>query len=429
MTVQTQIQKQPWFYIPTLYFAQGVPYIMINTVSVIIYKNMGEGNAKIAFWTSLLYLPWVIKMFWAPFVDLYSTKRKWILLTQFTLMCSFGVVAFSLHLDSFFTISLIAFSIGAFISATHDIAADGFYLLALTEGKQERFAGIRTIFYRAAVIFGLGFLVFLAGSLGTESKEASTLSWTITLGLTAAIFGVLFIYHQFSLPRVEEKETSGSGAPSSEQLSSLTGHFTQVITSYFRQSRILVTLAFILFYRLGEAMLLKLSSPFMLDKLGDGGLGLTTEDVGLAYGTLGVLSLTVGGVLGGLIVERYGLKRTIFPLALALNLPNLFYIYMAVYQPGKELIYPLVSLEQFGYGLGFTAFMIYLMKVSEGEYKTSYYAISTGIMALGMMLPGLISGYLQELVGYPEFFAIVVLLALPGLVTIPFLPLAKRRTT
>ena len=427
-TDQSNTDRQPWYYIPTLYFAEGVPYIIINTVSVIIYKNMGEGNAKIAFWTSLLYLPWVIKMFWGPLVDLYSTKRNWILFTQLALMCSFGLAAFAFRFNAFFAISLIAFTIGAFISATHDIAADGFYLLALTEGQQERFAGIRTIFYRGAVIFGSGFLVFLAGTLGTETPRAAAVSWTITLGLAAAIFGVLFIYHRFILPFPEKGEQESTSPSSSNQLSLIGGQFGKVIGTYFQQPRILATLAFILLYRLGEAMLLKLSSPFMLDSRAAGGLGLTTEDVGLAYGTFGVLSLIVGGVLGGLIVEKYGLKKTMFPLALALNLPNLFYVYMAINQPEKGLVYPLISLEQFGYGLGFTAFMIYLMKVSEGDYKTSFYAISTGIMALGMMVPGLISGLLQEAVGYPEFFIIVVLLGIPGLLTIFFLPLKAKGT-
>jgi PAT family beta-lactamase induction signal transducer AmpG len=427
MTLSIKTNNQPWFYIPTLYFAEGVPYIIINTVSVIIYKNMGEGNAKIAFWTSLLYLPWIIKMFWGPLVDLYSTKRSWILLTQIALMGIFGLAAFSFRLESFFAISLIAFTLGAFISATHDIAADGFYLLALTEGQQERFAGIRTVFYRGAVIFGSGFLVFLSGTLGTRLNNIG-LSWTLTLGFTAVIFGALFLYHRFILPFPEGQVKKPKELSFIKQLHLIREHFQIVIVTYFRQFRILATLAYILLYRLGEAMLLKLATPFMLDKLETGGLGLSTEDVGLAYGTFGILSLTVGGILGGLIVEKYGLKRTIFPLALALNLPNLFYVYMAVVQPGKILVYPLVSLEQFGYGLGFTAFMIYLMKVSEGEYKTSYYAISTGIMALGMMIPGLISGFLQEAVGYPEFFTIVVLLAIPGLITIFFLPLGESHT-
>ncbi|PSF36793.1 MFS transporter [Aphanothece hegewaldii CCALA 016] len=403
----------PWFFIPTLYFAQGVPYILINSVSVIIYKSLGIDNATIALWTSLLYLPWVIKMFWSPLVEWYSTKRKWILVTQLAMMASLLLAALSFNLKNFFFPSLLIFTIGALISATYDIAADGFYLIALNPEQQAVFAGIRTIFYRGAVIFGSGFLVFFAGSLGVKIGNIA-LSWTISISLAALIFGVIFLYHQFVLPYPNEEHSSKK---TTQKIP-----FLEILTSYFQQPKIASIIAFILLYRFGEAMLLKLVSPFLLDDLEAGGLGLSTADVGLVYGTFGVLSLIIGGILGGIIVAKYGLRRTIFPLALALHLPNIFFIYMAINQPPLSVVLLIVAIEQFGYGLGLTAFMIYLMKIAKEPYQTSYYAISTGIMALGMMIPGAISGYLQQQIGYKYFFIVVCALALVGIATIFFLP-------
>ncbi|WP_013320496.1 MFS transporter [Gloeothece verrucosa] len=416
------IIKQPSFFIPSLYFAEGLPYIIINTVSVIIYKNLGIDNGKIAFWTSLLYLPWVLKMFWSPWVECYSTKRNWILLTQLTMTGCLALLAFSLHLNDFFGVSLLILTLGAFVSATHDIAADGFYLLALNPQQQAVFAGIRSIFYRGAVIFGSGFLVFLTGYLAEKSGNIR-LSWTVSLGVSAMVFALIFIYHQFSLPYPPQD----SFVSSSKRLSK--NAFLEIITSYFRQPKIGAIIGFILLYRFGEAMLLKLAAPFFLDKPAQGGLGLSTSDVGLIYGTFGVLALIIGGIFGGIIVAKYGLKKTILPLAISLNAPNLFYVYMAVNHPPLPVIYLLVALEQLGYGMGFTAFMIYLMKIAANHYQTSHYAISTGIMALGMMLPGLISGYIQQAIGYPLFFTLVCGLGLLGIASIFFLPWHEENQT
>ncbi|NET57232.1 MAG: AmpG family muropeptide MFS transporter [Symploca sp. SIO2E6] len=410
--------QNPWWILPTLYFAEGLPYVLINSVSVIIYKRMGIDNAQITSWTGLLYLPWVIKMFWSPFVDSYSTKRNWVICTQIGLMLCLGAAAFSLQLPNFFFISLLIFTIGAFISATQDIATDGFYMLALTPEQQAFYAGIRSVFYRMATVFGIGGLVVFAGQL-EENLGNIPLSWSITLIIAAVIFGVIFIYHRFVLPFPD------SDAPNRRTEEQNQIPFVTIISSYFQQPKILAILAFILLYRFGEAMLVKLANPFLLDPISDGGLGLTTKEVGLVYGTFGTISLIVGGIIGGAIVSKFGLKKTILPLALALNLPDLFYVYMAYNQPSIELVYPLVSLEQFGYGLGFTSFMVYLIYVSKGEYKTSHYAISTGIMALGMMVLGMVSGFIQQSLGYPLFFVVVCFLTIPGMATIFFLPISE----
>ena len=407
--------RNPWTFLPTLYFAEGLPYVIINTVSVILYKRMGIDNAHIAFWTSFLYLPWVIKMFWGPLVDIYSTKRAWVLSMQLAMSVCMIFLAFSLTTAVFFPISLSAFLAGAFISATYDIATDGFYMLALTEKEQALFVGIRAAFYRLAMIFGSGVLVYLAGILEASTGNIAT-SWTKIISLSALIFALAFVYHTISLP-----------VPTADRRRSaqeITNHasFGEVIRSYFIHKKIGVMLSFILLYRLGEAMLIKLVSPFLLDPRSAGGLELTTKQVGLVYGTVGILSLVLGGILGGWLISRFGFKRCIWPMVLAMHIPDLFFVYMAYVQPGSGLIYPLVALEQFGYGIGFTVFTVYLMYSANGKYKTSHYAISTGIMALGMMLPGFISGYVQQAVGYKMFFIIVCLMTIPGMLTIPFIP-------
>ncbi|MBD2195076.1 MULTISPECIES: AmpG family muropeptide MFS transporter [Calothrix] len=410
--------RSPWTYIPTLYFAEGVPNVLISSVSVIFYKKLGIDNDQITAWTSFLYLPWVLKMFWGPFVDIYATKRTWILVTQFAMFCCLTLVALSLQLPNFFFISLAALTVGAFISATYDIATDGYYMLALSPEQQAFFVGIRSLFYRIAVLFGSGLLVVLAGRLETTLNNIP-LSWAIAIGFSAVIFAILFIFHRFVLPWPE------SDIPRQRQAQAEKIPFLDIIQTYFRQEKILAILAFILLYRFGEAMLVKVASLFLLDKLEKGGLAISTEQVGLIYGTFGVLSLIIGGILGGMLISRYGLKKCLFPMALALNLPDLFYVYLAYAKPSLTLVYPLVSLEQFGYGLGFTAFSVYLMYICQGEYKTSHYAISTGLMALGLMLPGAISGTIQQAVGYPLFFILVCLLTIPGMITIFFIPLQE----
>ncbi len=407
--------RNPWLFVPTLYFGEGLPYVLVNTVSVILYKKMGVDNTSIAFWTSWLYLPWVIKMFWAPLLDLTWTKRGWVLAAQGAMALTIGSIAFAVGRPNFFFPSLGAFMIGAFISATYDTATDGYYMLALSEKEQAFFAGLRSGFYRLAMVFGSGILVYLAGGVETATGSISA-GWTAVLGISSGIFMVGWLYHYAVLPY-----------PMADHRRSLTGTvqrstFKEVFSAYFRQEKIGVLVAFIIFYRLGEAMLLKLVSPFLLDGRNYGGLGLSTSEVGLIYGTVGIIALVLGGVLGGWLISRYGLRRCTWPLVITMHMPDLFFVYMAWAQPSPAMVYPLVALEQFGYGMGFTVFTVYVMYSAEGRYKTSHYAISTGIMAIGMMLPGLISGWIQQKVGYPLFFIIVCLLTIPGMLTIPFLP-------
>lgn len=403
-------QKSPWFWVPSLYFAEGLPYVAVMTIAVIMYKRLGLGNTEIALYTSWLYLPWVIKPLWSPFVDLAKTKRWWIVSMQSLIAVSFACIAFFIPTTYFVQLTLAFFWLLAFSSATHDIAADGFYMLGLKPGEQSFFVGIRNTFYRLATIFGQGVLVAFAGLL-EKGTENIPLAWSITFFLLAGLFLALSLYHKMVLPKPTEDISRTSLSPMS-----LLRDFWKTFVSFFAKNDIGLVLFFLLTYRLGEAQLLKLSSPFMLDPVSKGGLGLDTTTVGVAYGTLGVGALLIGGIAGGIVISRQGFRRWIIPMAILLNITDLFYVYLAMVQPENIIfITSCIVLEQLGYGFGFTAYTLFLIKVADGEFKTAHYAIGTGFMALGMMLPGMIAGWLQEIMGYTNFFWWVCLCTLPGI--------------
>ena len=400
----------PWRWIPTLYFGQGLPYVVVMTLAVVMYKNLGVSNTEIALYTSWLYLPWVIKPLWSPLIDLLGTKRRWIVAMQFLVGAALACVALTLPASDFLRLSLAVFWLMAFASATHDIAADGFYMLALPPGLQAAFVGVRSTFYRLAMIAGQGGLVYLAGLLQERSGQAST-AWALVMGLMAAFFALAALWHAWALPRPDIDRPT----PRSRHL---VADFVAVYAAFFRQAGIGRILAFLLLYRLGEAQMLKLVTPFMLDAPGAGGLGLKTQEVGIAYGTVGVIALTLGGLLGGWVVSLGGLKRLLFPLMLSMHLPNLVFVALALQQPQNlYLISAALALEQFGYGFGFTAYMVFMLMVAgQGQHKTAHYAMCTGFMALGMMLPGMLAGWLQSRLGYPAFFTWACIATLPSFV-------------
>ena len=405
--------KNPWSWIPTLYFAEGLPYVLVMTVSVIMYKNLGLSNTDIAFYTSWLYLPWVIKPFWSPFVDLLKTKRWWITTMQLLIGAGLAGIAFCLPTSLFFQSTLAIFWLMAFSSATHDIAADGFYMLALSESEQSLFVGIRNIFYRIATITGQGLLIVLAGMLEKWTGNIPY-AWSLVFFVCAGLFIAIGLYHSYQLP----KPTADKGAS--------LGNLGDLFKTFFQKKGIVLSLAFILLYRLGEAQLAKLASPFLLDSPEMGGLNLSTEQVGIIYGTIGVIALLAGGIIGGIVASKHGLKKWLWYMVAAMNLPNLVYVYLAFVQPENFwVISSCVAIEQLGYGFGFTAFMLYLIYVAQGPYQTAHYAICTGFMALGMMLPGMIAGWLQELMGYDWFFVWVCLCTIPGIILAGFLPIPK----
>lgn len=408
--------KSGWAWIPSLYFAEGLPYVIVMTVAVIMYKRLGLSNTDIALYTSWLYLPWVIKPFWSPTVDLLKTKRWWIVTMQLVIGAGLAGVAFTIPTTHFVQYTLAFFWLMAFSSATHDIAADGFYMLGLTDGDQAYFVGIRSTFYRVAMISGQGLLVIAAGYFENLTGNIAQ-AWSITFWGITVLFLLLCLFHKMILPR-PAADRQGSVANGKQ----LFLEFLRTFESYYKKPHFWPALAFMLFFRMGEAQLVKLASPFMLDATGKGGLGLTTSQVGLIYGTIGIIALTLGGIAGGVLTSRYGLRRWIFIMAIAMNLPNVVYVFLAWFTPGNIwLISSAVAIEQFGYGFGFTAYLLFLIYFSDGKHKTAHYAISTGIMAIGMMLPGMISGWIQESVGYLNFFIWVMLCTIPGFVLIRYL--------
>jgi PAT family beta-lactamase induction signal transducer AmpG len=536
--------RSPWAWIPTLYLYQGIPYSIVMTTSALIYKTMGISVATLAFWTSLLYLPWAIKPLWSPYVEVVSTKRNWIIWTQLLLGIAFFVVGTAMPLPFFFPITIGLFAIIAISSASHDIAADGFYMHALDQHKQAFFVGIRSTFYRIAMLTAMGLIPLIAGlvqertGLAPVSLRVSALpisefhaltppdlvfadrngepeilifprevnvplfqkgiseidstdafialsappepgekivlnltyksgskdirlaknhtgryeftdanwdkpvrvtfnvnhnlnqsassvyqitagniafSWTVSLGVLGLFLLMLGVYHKFMLPYPKEVKAA--------DIVNLRV-YTEVFISFFRKPGIVPALIFFLLYRFGESQSIKIATPFLVDSRASGGIGLTAAQYGIAYGTIGMLSLTVGGILGGICAAKYGLKRLIWLMALSMNLPNLGLLYIAYTQPlqGDLSVYAAIILEQFGYGFGFTAYMLYMLYfVGDSKFKTAEYAIGTSLMALGMMLPGMMSGYVEEFLGYQHFFVYVLLCTLPGMAIIPFL--------
>lgn len=385
-----------------------------------MFNNMGMSKGDMAMYTSMLYLPWVIKPLWSPFVDIIKTKRWWIMAMQVIMSVAFAAVAFSLPHPSpeaiaeggtpvsLFIITLILFWITAFASATHDIAADGFYMLALKPKDQSLFVGIRSTFYRLSSIFGQGVLVVIAGLLEKNLGDVPK-AWSVTLLVSAVMFALITLWHTFNLPKPESDHARKSGNGAGE----IMREFGRTFVTFFQKKHVLIALAFMLLYRLPEAFLVKMMNPFLLDPVQQGGLGLSTETVGIVYGTVGVAALTVGGILGGIAASRWGLKKSLWPMAMALTLPCLSFVFLAAFQPQNlVLVSSCVALDQFGYGFGFTAYMLYLIYYSDGEFKTAHYSLCTAFMALSMMIPGMVAGYVQEGLGYTDFFIFVMVCCL-----------------
>ena len=392
----------PWIWLPSLYFAEGLPYFIVNTISVVMFKDLGMDNGTLALITSLIGLPWMIKPLWSPFVDIFRSKRWWIVTMQLLMALCVALIALSAGLSTF-TVCLILFALAAFASATHDIAADGFYMIALDERRQSAFVGIRNTFYRIAMVFGQGVLVVIAGLLQRRSGSAVA-AWRGTLLVAAAILAVLTVWHSFSLPRSEGRESAIGSAKGTLR------EFAGAFISFFSKKGVWMAVAFMLLYRLPEALSVKMLYPFFSDPAESGGLGFDKQAYGLVYGTAGVVALLAGGILGGLHISRKGLRTCIFPMALSLALPCVVYLLMALFKPSSLVVVgAMIVLDQFGYGYGFTAYTVYMMRFAEGPLKTSHYAICTGFMALSMILPGAVAGYLQQSLGYVGFFILVML--------------------
>ena len=407
--------KNPWIWVPTLYLTESLPYVVIITVSVIMYKNLGISNADIGLYTSFLYLPWVIKPIWSPILELFGNNKQWFLSMQLILSLVFLGVGLTTGTDQFFTITLAFFWMGAFASATNDIASDGLYLIALKPDQQSFFVGMRSTFYRVGMITGQGLIVVIAGNLEQKFGDpAQAWSWTM-IGVGALMLTLTGVNY-LSTPKIIEARVAKEDQPS----------FGKVFSTFFTKKNIGLSLGFVLLYRLGESQLVKMASPFFLDSREAGGLGLSTTEVGFIYGTLGVIALLAGGILGGILISRDGLGKWMMPMAFAINAPNVGYIFLAWLQPESiAFATTVVVIEQLGYGFGFAAFMVFLIFLAEGIFKTAHYALATGFMAMGMMLPGMLSGFIQQYLGYQNFFIWVFIATIPGLILSRFLIFPK----
>ena len=409
--------KSPWLWVPSLYFAEGVPYFLVNNISVMMFAKMGVPNGQMAFFTTLLYFPWFLKGLWSPIVDVIKTKRWWILTMQVLMTAMMILLTVTLPKPSpeaiaegavpinLFWVTLVLFIVAAFASATHDIAADGYYMLAHSPSSQAAFIGIRRTAYRIASVFGQGVLVFIAGRIEKSTGDIP-FSWQVTIGVSAIIFFIVTLYHTFVLPkaaddkpRIDPKE--GAGATFRELGNSF--------KTFFTKKGVVLAIIFMLLYRLPEGFLIKMCQPFLVAGRDNGGLGLDTDAVGVVYGTIGVIALLAGGIAGGVYASKVGLKKALWIMTACMTLPCLTFCYLSIFLPTNLItISVAVSIEQFGYGFGFTAYMLYMMYFSEGEFKTSHYAICTAFMALSMMLPGFVAGYIQEAIGYVNFFWMVM---------------------
>ncbi|MCM1033851.1 MAG: MFS transporter [Odoribacter sp.] len=388
-----------WRWVPTLYFSEALPYATVMTVAVIMYKNLGLNNTDTALYTGWLYLPWVIKPFWSPLVDIMKSKRWWVLMMQWGIAAAIALLALSIPAPGFVKLSLGAFWLVALMSATHDIAADGFYMLGLSEHDQVMYVGIRSTFYRIGSLAGQGLLVMLAGSI-EDAGGGSHMAWMVTFGVLSAFFCIVAAYHTLSLPRPTADNTRTASSAGN-----LMREFLRTFVLFFRKPHIGTAIAFMLLYRLPEAQLVKLISPFLLDPAESGGLGLSVRQVGIVYGTIGVIGLVLGGILGGIAAAKGGLKKWLQPMVWCMSATCLTFLYLSYADtPSLLTVKICVFIEQFGYGFGFTAYMLYLIYFSEGPLKTSHYAICTGFMALSMMLPGMAAGWIQEQLGYRNFF-------------------------
>lgn len=396
--------RNPFLWVPTLYLVEGLPYFIVNTISIIVLKDLGMENGPLALLTSLISLPWMIKPLWSPFVDIFRSKRWWVLTTQFLMVLSVALLAITLPKSSPFTLTLILFVITGFASATHDISADGFYMIAMNEKWQSGMIGVRNTFYRIAMVFGQGVLVVAAGLLEKRSGDVCH-AWTVTLLIASGFLAVLALYHLLVLPKPEE-----DAMQSSKTAKDVMKEFGNAFSTFFAKKGVWFMIAFMLLYRLPEAFSVKMLYPFFVDDVTAGGLGLDKAAYGIVYGTAGVVALLVGGILGGIMISKKDLRNCIIPMALSLALPCAVYLYMAIAQPQSLwTIGTCVVFDQFGYGFGFTAYTIYMMRFAQGPLKTSHFAICTGFMALSMLLPGLVAGYLQTMLGYVGFFILVML--------------------
>ena len=416
--------RHPLTWMPTLYFAMGVPLNIVAVVAAIMYKNLGLSNTRIAAYTGAMYLAWVVKPLWSPFIDMFRTKKFFVLFTEFAIAIALGTMALSLPLGGWLPLTVALFWITAFLSATQDIAADGVYINAMTAQQQSKYIGVQGICWYAGKILATGLLVSVTGYLHSEEKGLGLSwvhSWMIVMGVLGITMLVLSIWHRIMLPiggKAVELDDTKSG------LKHIAHEFGDVFASYFRKKNILMMLLFVVFYRLAEGLLEKMGPLFLIDSPEAGGLGLDNVAVGNIMGSFGSVAFMLGALLGGVIASKFGLKRSLMFLCVMLNVPDLAFVYLSYALPTNvPWITTVITIEMFGYGIGSVSLMLYMMQqIAPGPYKTAHYAISTGFMALTMMLTGMASGAIQDAVGYKIFFIIACIATIPSFIITWFAP-------
>lgn len=412
----TNKKVSPVAWVPTLYFAMGMPFVVLNMVCAIMYKDLQVSDAQIAFWTSLIMLPWTLKPLWSPLLELYKTKKFFVVTTQILTGILFALVALSLGLSSFFAVSIALLAVIALSGATHDIAADGTYMSVLSKEDQAKWIGWQGAFYNIAKIFATGLLVWLAGKfipvLGIRN------SWMAILFILAVIMCVLGVYHLFILP------SSGPASTGHKTVGETMRELWDVFVEFFRKKHIVYYIFFIILYRFCEGFVMKIVPLFLKAPRAEQGLGLTNEQIGLLYGTFGAAAFVIGSILAGYYIAHRGLQRSLFRLAIIFNLPFVVYTLLAIYQPDSLwLIGGGIVMEYFGYGFGFVGLTLFMMQqIAPGEHQMSHYAFASGIMNLGVMLPGMLSGFLSDALGYRHFFIVVLLFTIPALLITWFVP-------
>jgi PAT family beta-lactamase induction signal transducer AmpG len=413
----TPSRRSPAWWVPSLYTAEGVPYVLITSVTTIMYGNLGLGNDKNALYTSLLGIAWTIKPLWAPVLEMWGTRRRWVLATQFLLAAAFAAVGLALPLPNYLLITLGLFWVAAFLSSTHDIAADGVYISVTTQKEQARYVGAQGIFWNAGRILATGPLVAFTAQLLHRTGSYVT-SWAIVMGLAGAIMAVLGLWHVRILP----EDRRSVDAP--RNVKQAAGTFADTLRTFFAKPNIWRMIVFVVLYRSGEGFLEKIGPLFMMGSRSTGGLGLDNAALGHINGTFGTIGFMVGALFGGFYAARYGLRKTLLILCLTLNLPSAAYIYLAHYQPTSlaEISF-WISLERVGWGFGSVGQMLYLMQqVAPGRYRTSHFAFGTALMAVGVMVPGAISGFIQVAIGYTPFFIFVMVASIPSVLATLFAP-------
>ena len=416
--------RSPLAWVPTLYFAMGMPFVVLNMVSAVMFKDLQIPDAQIAFWTSLIMWPWTIKFLWSPFLEIFRTKKFFVVTTQLLSGVLFGLAALTLHLPTFFAVTVAVFAVVAFSGATHDIAADGVYMSELNATDQAKYIGWQGAFYNLAKLVATGGLVWLAGWLyerfsaaGTETFDAYVQSWTIVMAILGIVLFALGIYHWKILP------TGGAAAEKHSLREGLHG-LREVITDFFTKKHIWYYIAFIILYRLGEGFVMKIVPLFLKADTAVGGLGLSNQQIGLYYGTFGAGAFLLGSLLAGYYIAHRGLKRTLFTLCCIFNVPFVVYALLAWMQPSQMwIVGGGIILEYFGYGFGFVGLTLFMMQqVAPGRHQMAHYAFASGIMNLSVMMTGAVSGYLSDWLGYAHFFVLVLLFTIPAFLITWFVP-------